>query len=231
MENRREFLYTTGAIAAGAALGSTFTPAEAKAQGAGELTEHKLPPLPYSYDALEPYIDTQTMKLHHDIHHAGYVRGLNKAEKALAEARASGDFSKVQYWQRELAFNGAGAFLHDIFWRCMTPNAKKNPPSKLANKINQDFGSFDAFKNHFIAAASSVEGSGWGMLAQRTTDKRLVILQIENHQKFTTWDLFPLMCVDVWEHAYYLKYQNRRGEYVKNWWNVINWDFVQKNMV
>ena len=189
---------------------------------------HELPPLPYPYDALEPHIDEQTMRLHHDIHHAGYVKGLNNAEAKLAEARAAGDFALVKHWSREAAFHGSGHLLHSVFWPNMisASEAKSAPGGALAEAIERDFGSFEAFKAQFIAAATAVEGSGWGILAYRPSDDALVILTAEKHQNLTQWGVIPLLVLDVWEHAYYLKYQNRRGEYVKNFFNIVNWDDV-----
>jgi Fe-Mn family superoxide dismutase len=191
---------------------------------------HELPKLPYPYDALEPYIDEQTMRLHHDIHHAGYVKGLNNAEEKLAEARKAGDFALVQHWSRQAAFHGSGHLLHSIFWPNMTSadRAKPEPDGNLAQAIKRDFGSFDAFRAQFEAAANAVEGSGWGILAYRPEDDMLVILQAEKHQNLTQWGVVPLLVLDVWEHAYYLKYQNRRSEYVRNFFNIINWDDVAK---
>lgn len=190
--------------------------------------EHKLPALPYDYDALEPYIDEQTMRLHHDIHHAGYVSGLNNAEAKLADARAAGDFALVKHWSREAAFHGSGHLLHSIFWPNMisAAKAKAAPEGDLAAAIERSFGSFEAFKAQFIAASIAVEGSGWGILAYRTTDDSLVVLTAEKHQNLTQWGVIPLLVLDVWEHAYYLKYQNRRGDYVKGFFNIINWDDV-----
>lgn len=189
---------------------------------------HELPPLPYAYDALEPYIDEQTMRLHHDIHHAGYVKGLNNAEAKLAEARAAGDFALVKHWSREAAFHGSGHLLHTVFWPNMiaASEAKPAPDGALAEAIDRNFGSFDAFKAQFVAASIAVEGSGWGILAYRPADDSLVILTAEKHQNLTQWGVVPLLVLDVWEHAYYLKYQNRRGEYVKNFFNIVNWDDV-----
>jgi len=189
---------------------------------------HELLPLPYAYDALEPYIDAQTMHLHHDIHHAAYVAGLNNAEAKLAEARQASDFSLVKHWSREAAFHGSGHLLHSIFWPNMiaAPQAKAAPDGTLAEAINRDFGSFEAFKAQFTAASVAVEGSGWGILAYRPDDDALVILTAEKHQNLTQWGVAPLLVLDVWEHAYYLKYQNRRAEYVKNFFNIINWDDV-----
>jgi Fe-Mn family superoxide dismutase len=189
---------------------------------------HVLPPLPYPYDALEPYIDEQTMHLHHDMHHKGYVDGLNNAEAKLAEARKAGDFALVKHWSREAAFHGSGHILHSLFWPNMiaASKAKPAPEGDLAKAIERDFGSFEAFKAQCIAASVAVEGSGWGILAYRPSDDSLVILTAEKHQNLTQWGVVPLLVLDVWEHAYYLKYQNRRAEYVKNFMNIINWDDV-----
>jgi Fe-Mn family superoxide dismutase len=187
---------------------------------------HELPPLPYDYKALEPYIDEQTMHLHHDIHHKGYVDGLNNAEKKLAEARAAGDYALVKHWSREAAFHGSGHFMHALFWPNMAPAGKGGggePTGALAEQIKKDFGSFDAFKKHYSAAAVAVEGSGWAVLAWQPQGKQLVILQSEKHQQLTQWGTVPLLVLDVWEHAYYLKYQNKRAAYVEAWWNVVNW--------
>jgi Fe-Mn family superoxide dismutase len=187
---------------------------------------HELPPLPYDYNALEPYIDEQTMHLHHDIHHKAYVDGLNNAEKKLAEARAAGDYALVKHWSREAAFHGSGHFMHALFWPNMAPAGKGGggePTGALAEQIKKDFGSFDAFKKHYSAAAVAVEGSGWAVLAWQPQGNQLVILQSEKHQQLTQWGVVPLLVLDVWEHAYYLKYQNKRAAYVEAWWNVVNW--------
>lgn len=191
---------------------------------------HELPPLPYDYEALEPHIDGQTMKLHHDIHHLGYVKGLNNAEAKLAEARESGDFGLVKHWEREAAFHGAGHFLHCIFWENMSPNGGGEPSGALADAINSRFGSFDNFSAQFLAAGGAVEGSGWVLLVKNNATGTLDILTSEKHQNLTQWVVTPLLVCDVWEHAYYLKYQNRRAEYLKAFMNVINWDDVAKRL-
>jgi Fe-Mn family superoxide dismutase len=189
---------------------------------------HQLPPLPYAYDALEPYIDEQTMRLHHDIHHKGYVTGLNAAEAKLAEARAAGDFAAVKHLSREAAFHGSGHLLHSVFWPNMiaASEAKAAPDGDFAKAIDSSFGSFEAFKGQFTAASIAVEGSGWGILAYRPADDSLVVLTAEKHQNLTQWGVIPLLVLDVWEHAYYLKYQNRRADYLNAWWNVVRWDRV-----
>jgi Fe-Mn family superoxide dismutase len=187
---------------------------------------HTLPPLPYAYNALEPHIDEATMKLHHDKHHQAYVDGLNKAEEMLAAARSENNFGLVKHWEREAAFHGSGHFLHVVFWENMGPGKGGAPKGDLAKAVERDFGSFDAFKNHFTAAANAVEGSGWAILGYRPMDGKLAVLQAEKHQQLTQWGIVPLLCLDVWEHAYYLKYQNKRADYTKAWWNVVNWDDV-----
>lgn len=193
------------------------------------MAKYELPPLPYAYDALEPHIDEQTMRLHHDKHHLGYVNGLNKALDKLAEARAAGDYGMVKHWSREAAFHGSGHLLHAIFWPNMAPAGNGGggePTGELAAQIGKDFGSFAQFKAQFSAAANAVEGSGWGLLVWEPAGGQLEVLQAEKHQNLTQWGVVPLLVLDVWEHAYYLNYQNNRGAYVEAWWNVVNWNDV-----
>ena len=190
--------------------------------------KHELPPLPYDYNALEPYYDEQTVRLHHDKHHAAYVAGQNKAEEMLAQARESGDYAAIQLWEKQLAFHASGNFLHTMFWENMAPNAGGDPTGALAKQIEIDFGSIDAFKKQFSAAAAAVEGSGWAMLGWMWGWQKLYILQVENHQKLVIPGIKPLLVCDVWEHAYYLKYQNRRAEWIENWWQIVNWQDIQK---
>ena len=189
---------------------------------------HELPPLPYSYNALEPHIDEQTMKLHHDMHHNAYVQGLNKAEEMLAKARESKDFTLVKHWEREAAFHGAGHFLHCIFWENMGPDCGGKPDGTLLEAINKKFGSYESFTAHFKAAGTAVEASGWAILVYNQATKDLEILAAEKHQNLTQWVVTPLLVLDVWEHAYYLKYQNKRAAYVEAFFNVINWKDVSK---
>jgi Fe-Mn family superoxide dismutase len=239
-KDRREFIkFTGGVLLTSYIAASPFAlvdKAIAQNTFGGTMsgnTKHELPKLAYSYDALEPYIDAKTMELHHSKHHQGYVNGLNKAEEMLAKARAEGDYGMIQLWTKNSAFHGAGHFLHSIFWAVMAPNGKGGggePSGKLMEKIKEDFGSFKAFQEQFSKASATVEGSGWGILAYRKADNKLVILQAENHQKLTQWVSAPILCLDVWEHAYYLKYQNRRADYIKEWWNVVNWSEVEKRL-
>ncbi|APH19317.1 superoxide dismutase [Clostridium botulinum] len=187
---------------------------------------HTLPNLNYDYNALEPHYDEQTLKIHHDIHHKAYVDGLNKAEQKLQEARESGDFALIKHWEKEIAFHGSGHILHTLFWENMTHNGNLNPEGSAIERIKQDFGDYEKFKKQFTEAAIAVEGSGWTILAWNPMFQKLVILQAEKHQNLTQWGVVPLLILDLWEHAYYLKYQNRRAEFINAWWNIVNWDIV-----
>ena len=183
------------------------------------MKEFTLPELPYAYDALEPHYDKETVTIHHDKHHAGYVKGLNNAMKKLAEARETSDYSLIKHWEREQAFHGAGHHLHTLFWENMRPGKEDNKASgELLEAIEKNFGSWEAFEKQFKAATAAVEGSGWGVLATCPDGSF--------HQKVLVPGLQPIMVCDVWEHAYYLKYQNKRGEWIDNFWKICNWDNV-----
>lgn len=191
---------------------------------------HTLPELPYNYNALEPHYDEQTLRLHHDMHHKSYVDGLNNAETKLQEARQKGDYALIKHWEKELAFHGSGHILHTLFWENMCPKGGGNPSEAIEEQINKDFGNFETFKKEFSAAAVAVEGSGWAILCWNCTFGKLVILQAEKHQNLTQWGVKPLLVLDVWEHAYYLKYQNKRAAFVDAWWNIVNWDVVNDRL-
>jgi superoxide dismutase len=193
--------------------------------------KHTLPPLPYPYNALEPYIDERTMRLHHDEHHKSYVDGLNKAERMMVQARKTGNYDLIKHWEREAAFNGAGHYLHTLFWETMAPHAGGTPKGPIRKQIERDFGSFQAFKQHFSQAAEKVEGGGWAILVWAPRAQRLEILQAEKHQNLSQWDVIPLLPLDVWEHAYYLKYPNKRKDYINAWWHVVNWHAVNRRFI
>ncbi|MCL5779421.1 superoxide dismutase [Desulforamulus profundi] len=192
--------------------------------------KHELPALPYDYNALEPHYDEQTVRLHHDAHHKAYVDGLNNAEAKLAEAREKGDFALVKHWERELAFHGSGHILHTLFWENMSPNGGGPATGLVAEEINKFFGSFETFKKQLSAVAVAVEGSGWALLCYNPMFKKLEILTAEKHQNLTQWGVVPLLVLDVWEHAYYLKYQNKRAAFVEAWWNLVNWEDVNRRL-
>lgn len=190
-----------------------------------EPGKHSLPELPYSYDALEPHLDARTLELHHSKHHLAYVNGLNAAELELVEARNSGNFNNVPALERALAFHGSGHINHALYWENMAPKglAKAEPTGALAEVIKRDFGSFANFKAQFSKASATVEGNGWGVLVYSPHFNRLYTLGVMNHQNLFVSGSIPLMVCDVWEHAYYLNFQNRRPDYITEWWNVADW--------
>ena len=194
----------------------------------------ELPPLPYEYNALEPYIDEQTMHLHHDKHHQAYVTNLNNAlqgQDALANLPIEDLIRRLNEVPESIRTavrnNGGGHVNHTMFWEIMTPGGAKEPTGDLANAINQTFGSFDAFKTQFNDAGTKRFGSGWAWLVI-AQGGALQVLSTANQDSPLTDGQYPVLGNDVWEHAYYLKYQNRRPEYLAAWWNVVNWDEVAK---
>ena len=193
----------------------------------------ELPPLPYAYDALEPYIDAQTMQLHHDKHHATYVTNLNNALKGnefenLPVEQVIRRLNEVPESARVAVRNNGGGHLnHSMFWQIMKPNGGGQPTGELANAITSTFGSFDAFKTAFNDAGAKRFGSGWAWLVLDRSGKLQVISTANQDSPFID-GLYPVMGNDVWEHAYYLKYQNRRPEYLNAWWNVVNWDEIAR---
>jgi Fe-Mn family superoxide dismutase len=199
---------------------------------------YELPPLPYDYNALEPYIDTQTMQLHHDKHHQTYVTNLNNALQGLdAQSSNLASLSVDDLVRRindvpesirtTVRNNGGGHANHSMFWQIMKPNGGGQPSGDLANAIQQTFGSFDQFKAAFNDAGAKRFGSGWAWLVLDQNGK-LQVISTANQDSPLMEGLYPVMGNDVWEHAYYLKYQNRRPEYTAAWWNVVNWDAVAK---
>jgi superoxide dismutase, Fe-Mn family len=194
----------------------------------------ELPPLPYDYNALEPYIDEETMHLHHDKHHQAYVTNLNNAlqgQDALANLSIEDLVRRINEVPENIRTavrnNGGGHVNHTMFWEIMTPGGAKEPSGDLASAINHTFGSFDAFKTQFNDAGTKRFGSGWAWLVV-AQGGALQVLSTANQDSPLTDGQYPVMGNDVWEHAYYLKYQNRRPEYLAAWWNVVNWDEVAK---
>jgi len=197
-----------------------------------EAKKYTLPDLPYAYDALSAVIDEQTMRIHHDKHHAGYVRGVNNAiEKLNAIRWDQGDPALIQYWQRQLSFHMGGHINHTLFWTGMKSEfdgGGGQPTGNLSQTIKRDFGSFGKFTKQFKLAATKVEGSGWGWLVYEPISRQLMVTQMQNQQDMMFTGAVPLLGVDVWEHAYYLKYQNRRSDYVEAFMRVINWDEISR---
>ena len=197
-----------------------------------EVKSFTLPKLPYDYNALAPYISEQQLKLHHDKHHQAYVNGANAAFEKLDKARSENAEVDTKAMLKELSFNVGGHLLHTSFWENMAPAGKAGgkPSGAVADMIDMGFGSFERFKKEFTVAATSVEGSGWAALAVHPCIGRPLIMQIEKHNVnvYPTFNI--LMILDVWEHAYYLDYKNERPKFVEAFWNLVNWDKVNKNL-
>lgn len=196
----------------------------------------ELSPLPYNYDALDPYIDPQTMQVHHDLHHQAYVNNLNAALEKYPELQSKSpeelikDLSNLpQDITGAVRNNGGGHVNHTMFWQIMAPNAGGEPTGAIAQAISENFGDFESFKQKFNDAGTKQFGSGWVWLV-RTSDGKIEITSSPNQDNPMSSGHFPIMGNDVWEHAYYLKYQNRRPEYLKQWWNVVNWDEVNNRL-
>jgi Fe-Mn family superoxide dismutase len=182
-------------------------------------------PLPYNTDYLEPFMDAETLHLHHTFHHGGAVKGANKDIEMIKSVMNSGDFTLADHWTKKLSFHLSSHILHSIFWTNLA-NKKSQPTGDLLKRIEKDFGSTNKMQEMIAKISKSIEGSGWGILAYQPYSDNLVVLQCENHHKLTLWGAVPLLVIDVWEHAYYLKYKNKRGDFVDALMNIINWDNV-----
>ncbi|HHW51104.1 MAG TPA: superoxide dismutase [Pseudoclavibacter sp.] len=192
------------------------------------MSTYSLPELSYDYAALEPYISGKIMELHHDKHHLAYVKGANTALEQLAEAREKDNLSAVNKLQKDLAFNLAGHVNHTVFWKNLSPEGGDKPEGELAAAVDEFFGSFDRFRAHFTAAALGIQGSGWAILAWDSLGEKLIIEQLYDHQGNLATATVPLLMLDMWEHAFYLDYQNVKAEYVKAFWNIVDWEDVAK---
>ena len=191
---------------------------------------YTLPELPYDYGALEPHISAQIMELHHDKHHAAYVTGANTALEKLAAARESGDFAAINKLEKDLAFHLGGHINHSVFWKNMSPDGGGQPEGEVAAAIDEFFGSFEGFQKQFNEAANGLQGSGWSMLVWDTLGQRLNINQLFDQQGNLPVGQLPVLQLDMWEHAFYLQYLNVKGDYVKAWWNVVNWPDVAERL-
>jgi len=205
------------------------------------MANFTLPQLPYSYDALEPHIDAKTMEIHHTKHHQAYTDGLNKAISSLGpEWQNKNDIIEIlknidsvpESARSAVNFHGGGYNNHELFWNNMKKGGGGEPSGELANAINKAFGSFNDFKDKFSKDTVAIQGSGWGWLVRNKNTNAVQFITMPNQTSpLTRWNkekLVPLLGLDVWEHAYYLKYQNKRADYVAAWWNVVNWDEVKK---
>ena len=190
------------------------------------MSNYNLPDLRYDYGALEPHISGKIMELHHDKHHANYVKGANQALERLGEARDKEDFTRIGALEKALAFNLSGHVLHSLFWQNLTPRGGGRPEGALAGQIGNDFGSFEKMKRQLVEAASTIMGSGWSALVWEPLAGRLLTTQIYDHQSNLSQAGVPLLVLDAWEHAYYLQYQTKKTDFFQAVWNVWNWEDV-----
>ena len=182
-------------------------------------------PLPYNKNFLEPYMDEETVYLHHAFHHGGAVKAANNDLQKIRKAMDDNNLETIDYWTKKLSYHFSSHVLHTIFWTNLT-NKKTDPGGDLLKRIDKDFGSYDKLKGYLAKTSKDVDGNGWGILGYQHYSDKLTILQCENHEKLTQWGVVPLLVVDVWEHAYYLKYKNKRADFVDTMFQIINWDNV-----
>ncbi len=236
MTTRREF------IKSAAILGGLPTLTSLGLSGAlladeteGGVPEFKLPPLPYLAEILEPHIDGRTMRIHHLRHHALHVERLNEALRKLHAARETNDFANIQSLTRAMTVHAAGHINHTCYFASMAPVGRgggTKPAGELALRINRDFGSYEKFKTQFTAAALRLDGNGWAVLAYNPEPlDQLFIMQLTQNQDLSALGMIPLVMIDMWEHAYYLKHQDKRDKYVAAWWNVVYWKSAAKRYV
>ncbi|MDJ0716354.1 MAG: superoxide dismutase [Prochloraceae cyanobacterium] len=235
--NRRNFIFLLGATGVVFALEELANPISAVAQNRPTSQARQIypyTPLPYAHNALEPYIDERTMRFHHGKHYAGYTRNLNAAVAGVSELQGLDAEELIRNLdrvpkriRRTVRNNGGGYVNHKMFWEIMSPDGGGEPRGSIAKSIRRNFGSFDRMKEDFNARAKKVFGSGWAWLVLDDRGK-LRITTTSNQDTPLMEGVYPIMGIDVWEHAYYLKYQNNRGGYIENWWNVVNWDEVNR---
>jgi Fe-Mn family superoxide dismutase len=187
------------------------------------MPTYSLPDLRYDFGALEPHISGRIMELHHDKHHAGYVKGANQALEKLDEAREKEDYTRVGALEKALAFNLSGHVLHSLFWQNLTPKGGGEPEGELAAALDEHFGGFDKFKRQMNEVAATIMGSGWGALIWEPLAGKLLTTQIYDHQSNLSQGGVPILVLDAWEHAYYLQYQNQKADYFEAIWKVWNW--------
>ena len=190
------------------------------------MAQYTLPDLNYDYAALEPHLSARILELHHDKHHAAYVKGANTVLDKLAEARSSDSFETINQLEKNLAFHLSGHVLHSIFWLNMSPDGGGAPDGDLADAIAEHLGSFEACRAQLTEAAMNVQGSGWGALSWEPVGQRLIVEQVYDHQGNVGQGGPPLLVLDMWEHAYYLQYENRKAEWVDAFWELVDWDDV-----
>jgi len=191
---------------------------------------YTLPDLPYDFGALEPHVSGHIMELHHDKHHAAYVKGANTTVEKLDEARSKGDFATLPMLEKNLAFHLSGHVLHSLFWTNLSPEGGGEPEGDLAEAIGAGFGGFTPFRQQMTEAAMTIQGSGWALASWEPLAGRVVIQQVQDHQGNHGQGAVPLLAIDAWEHAYYLQYENRKAEFFEAIWNVVSWADVARRL-
>ncbi len=190
------------------------------------MGQYTLPDLGYDFGELEPHYSGEILELHHGKHHAAYVAGANTTLDKLAEARDKGDWGSIVGLEKTLAFNVSGHVLHSIFWKNLSPDGGDKPTGDLASALERDFGSFDAFRTQLTQATTTIQGSGWGVLAWEPLGQRLLVQQVYDHQGNIGNGSTPLLAFDAWEHAFYLQYKNVKADFVNALWEIVNWEDV-----
>ena len=228
--NRKQFLSASAILSAATILPDQSIVAQNyQTNGLDKLTDangnflHQ--PLPYNKNFLEPYMDEETVYLHHTFHHGGAVKAANKDLQMIRKAMDENNLETVDYWTRKLSYHFSSHVLHTIFWTNLT-NKKTEPKGDLLKRIEKDFGSYDKLKGYLSKTSKDVDGNGWGILGYQPYSDKLTIMQCENHEKLTQWGVIPLLVLDVWEHSYYLKYKNKRSDFVDAMLNILDWDNV-----
>jgi Fe-Mn family superoxide dismutase len=191
---------------------------------------YTLPELTYDYSALEPYISGQIMELHHDKHHAGYVKGANTALDKLASARDADEYGAIAKLQKDLAFNLSGHVLHSLFWQNLSPEGGGEPTGDVASQLDTDFGGFARFKRHMTEAANTIQGSGWALACWDPASARIIVQQVYDHQGNHGQGTLPLLAIDAWEHAFYLQYKNVKADFFDAVWHVFDWEDVSRKL-
>ena len=228
--DRKNFI-TTAAILGGATLlpGNSPLTANLSENGIDKLVDNDgnfvQSALPYSNNFLEPAMDEETVSLHYTYHHGGAVKGANKDIQMIKKALDENNLDTVDFWSKKLSYHLSSHILHSIFWTNLT-NKRNDPKGDLMKQIEKDFGSYDKLKGYLVRTSKEVDGAGWGILGYHPITKKLTVMQCENHEKITQWGVIPLLVIDVWEHAYYLKYKNKRGDFVDALFNILNWENV-----
>ncbi len=228
--NRKNFIKNAAIIGSSSLLpANSVLAAGLQQSGMDKLIDQDgnfaLQPLPYAETFLEPAMDQETVHLHYTFHHGDAVKAANKDLQMIRKALDENNVETVDYWTKKLSYHLSSHILHTIFWTNLT-NRKSDPKGALLKQIEKDFGSFDKLKLLIAKTSKGVDGNGWGILGYHPSTQKLTVLQCENHEKLTQWGVIPVLVIDVWEHSYYLKYRNRRAEFVDNLFSIVNWDNV-----